>query len=425
MCKLIEIKEDKWLIHIILMLLILSFFYFLQIVSPLRLNNDVIVFLSLADSFINGSGFIYRGMPSHFPQGYPILIAILDYIGMGHSWGFILLNLLFLFVGNIMLFNICHKIYGFNKSISYSIIILSLLSWVFIKHVTLALSDIVFYGLSMASVYVLSIAESNKYRHRCWLYFLGFFLISISIAVRTIGVAILFAFLILKVIKIKNRLLMIDIKYWIILIIFIISSITIMHTEYFNEALIKYSNEGGFLKNILWLLFNRMTEIGKLLTNMPASHLPNVFKSAIQLIGFGGFIALAYIISQQLNKLQLVDYYIITYLSIIMVWPYVDTRFLMPIFPLLICLIVILIKGINYRVYPIFRIIFIIYLTMFIFFGCIALGYSTLISISRDKFPEYYGNNESLKENYKNYFSKKKEVNADKDNEILHLLNRF
>ena len=59
--------------------------YLLQLFTPLRTNTDAISFLEIAASAGDGHGFLIQGEPSHFPPGYPFLVAALDRAGLACS----------------------------------------------------------------------------------------------------------------------------------------------------------------------------------------------------------------------------------------------------------------------------------------------------------------------------------------------------
>ena len=126
----------------------LSILYLAQVASPLRLTPDAVAYLSLADSFLEGQGFLYRGAATHFPPGYPALLALLIYLGMGFSGVFIGTNLIFLALGHTIFFYIAATVFNFKKNTLYIIICVCLLSSVFILNVPFPLSDIMFYRYS-------------------------------------------------------------------------------------------------------------------------------------------------------------------------------------------------------------------------------------------------------------------------------------
>ena len=81
MLSVARIRSDWWCI-------------FVELASPLRLNTDATVFLSLAQSFLEGDGFVFEGRITHFPVGYPLIVATLDRIGIASSATFISVNIL-------------------------------------------------------------------------------------------------------------------------------------------------------------------------------------------------------------------------------------------------------------------------------------------------------------------------------------------
>src|SRR5579862_4317463 len=73
--------------------------YLFQMVTPLRLDADTVVLLSVADSVAHGGGFLIHGRPTVFPPGYPAFVALLQRLGFAHNWVFVGFNVLSLFVG--------------------------------------------------------------------------------------------------------------------------------------------------------------------------------------------------------------------------------------------------------------------------------------------------------------------------------------
>jgi hypothetical protein len=67
------------------LLLLLAICFGLQVFSPLRLNYDAIVLLSMADSATHGYSFLDDGQQTVFPPGYPALLAVLVRVGLAHS----------------------------------------------------------------------------------------------------------------------------------------------------------------------------------------------------------------------------------------------------------------------------------------------------------------------------------------------------
>lgn len=427
-----HIKLIKFIVLIKLVILSLSSIYLMQLISPLRLQNDSIVFLSLSESFINGHGFLYNGLPTHFPPGYPALLSLLDFIGLRYTWIFIATNLVFLFIGNTLLYYISCEKYGINKAYYYLIIVFTLLSWVFIKHVTLPLSDLTFYGLSMVAIGALSYAESAENKYWPLFFLIGILFTFLAVTVRTVGMAI-FAALIFQAFHKKiytDKLLTLN---WIqshiissivlaVAVMFII--ISVININYFGEALQVYHNNGGVLRGTLLLCVDRLSELGGLIVNLPITKIPQKLSPIITLIGLAFLIVLIHSIYGRHDNLFLVDYYIVCYLLIIFFWPYKDPRFWLPIVPLLICQVAIIVQKVN-----ISRLLtsgFCAYLIIYSLIGMAALGYSTRISLAGVRFPDFYTEDESLRNAYRIFFAKEEQAKELPVNEeALHLLRRF
>lgn len=423
--------HNNWLRLLQLIIAGLSFVYILQSFSLLRLNTDAVIFLSLADSFVKGHGLVYHGLPTHFPPGYPVLIALLDFCRFCNSSGLILLNIAFFAAGNIVLYYISLNLFCFKKADSFIIIIITLLSYIFIKHITLPLSDIVFYGFSMTAIGVFSLIENKENRHRLILIIIGIILTGLAIITRTIGLAIIIALVLYLVNNkfIKNRYFFNISKAHIILAIIsavttiLLLSILITNTMYFNEALQKYNKGGGILKGILWLWEVRIKELGELGINFPIHKFPSDIRIVFPLFGLIILGTVIYAIFHRINNYRFVDYYIVTYVFILLFWPYADARFWLPITPLMICLIGNTIGKISHEN---IRKAFTVYLLIFMIIGFGELYHSTRITFAGNRFPEYYGDDERLRETYRTFLSLNNTKRKDCIyNECLYLLKRY
>ena len=126
--------------------MLLTATYLLQMLSPLRLNTDAIVFLTLGESAASSHGFLFRGHSTHFPSGYPMMLAGLDCARLGASWAFVGLNCLFTGAVVFSSYALYRRAFGLSGQIAESLCALVLLCWILIKHVTLPTSDVAFCG---------------------------------------------------------------------------------------------------------------------------------------------------------------------------------------------------------------------------------------------------------------------------------------
>lgn len=173
------------------LLLLLAICFVLQAFSPLRLNTDAIVLLSMGDSTAHGGGFLDSGQKTVFPPGYPALLAILLRLGIAHSWVLVGLNLVFLSLGLFAAYSLLIRQFFEDRALVLVICSFFLLSYVVVKHFTIPLTDVPFFCCSMCCLAVMSHTanvDSN------WLFGMlagtAWLLAFAAITVRTIGVAL-------------------------------------------------------------------------------------------------------------------------------------------------------------------------------------------------------------------------------------------
>lgn len=164
-------------------LLLIGCFYLAQLASPLRLNTDAIYFLSLSQSFLEGQGFVINGKAFRFPAGYPLILAALDRIGIASSAAFISVNLLFVGTGIISLKFLLRGLFGLSSRKILAIICMTLLSFVFIKHITIPLSDPPYFGISLLCLWMASSIRGHEGAPR-------FFLLAGTVIAATAAIAI-------------------------------------------------------------------------------------------------------------------------------------------------------------------------------------------------------------------------------------------
>ena len=142
--------------------------YLLQMLSPLRLNTDAIVFLTLGESAASGHGLLFRGRSTHFPFGYPMMLAGLDCARLGASWAFIGLNCLLAGAAVFSSYSLYRRAFGLSGQIAEFLCALLLLCWILIKHVTLPTSDVAFLGWTFLALLACNQAEGTRSSKRGW-----------------------------------------------------------------------------------------------------------------------------------------------------------------------------------------------------------------------------------------------------------------
>ena len=135
---------------------------------------------------------MFGGQKTLFPPGYPLLLAILMRIGLAHSWAIIVLNLFFLSVGLYAAYSLLIREFFEDKAVVLLICSFFLLSYVVVKHSTIPLTDVPFFGCSMCCLAVMSQTAKAKLSNRfVVLSILACILVVGALLIRRVGVALL------------------------------------------------------------------------------------------------------------------------------------------------------------------------------------------------------------------------------------------
>lgn len=375
-------------------LIALTVIYCLQILSPLRLDTDAVTYLSLSESALAGKGFVYQGEATHFPVGFPLIIVGLDLLGIANSYSFVSLNIFFLSIGIVASDSIFRQNFGIKPRVSMLLCCLTLLSYVFIKHTTIPVSDIPYFGVSMLCLSLLGWFERSRSQNQYQTILLAIGLALMAISIRTIGVALLPALLwaVLKnkgLIKFsptvyRGRNFLVIATSTILLLGFLVS-----RTSYFHEATTIYASTGlsqAVIYNVSYIL----KAWGEIAINIPASKSFWLLKLLYPLMGALVFVLVLRGLWLRRQVFGTVEIYILGFIFILFVWPYYGVRLWLPIVPLLMGLVTLACQQQFKR----FRLkwVAILYLGIFAILGTGALGYSTRITFAGSKFPEVYGN---------------------------------
>lgn len=406
----------------------LSVIYCLQILSPLRLDTDAVTYLSLSESALSGKGFNYQGENTHFPVGFPLIIMGLNLFGIASSYSFVGLNIAFLGVGIATSYSIFCFDFSFKRWVSMLLCCLTLLSYVFVKHTTIPLSDIPYFGVSMLCLLLLSRFERSRSIQQYQSIALATGLALLAISIRTIGVALIPAILwtILRKRLVRLPPLVFRRRKFIVIfsLIVLLLGFLVSRTSYFHEATAIYAST-SFPQAVIYNLSCLLKAWGVIAINIPASKSP-WFLDPIYF--FVGAVVLAFGLQGLWLRRQnfgAVEIYTLAFTFILLAWPYYGPRLWLPIVPLVMGLVTLGCQQHFKR--PKLRQAIVLYLTLFSILGIGALGYSTRISLAGPKFPKLYGDGTySQTYQYALNSSNRRPGETDKlHHEVLHLLRRY
>ena len=367
--------------------------YSAQIVTPLRLHPDTVVLLSVADSAAHGGGFLIKGRPTVFPPGYPALVAFLQKFGLAHNWVLVAFNTVSFIVG---LWAVSHLLMlrMFNNIVPVlNVCLVSSLSLVFIKYVSIPLTDSAFFGLAMCSLALVESASHLSFGRRFWwLILASWVLAAAALTMRRVGLALIPA-LLWSILCHKDFQIYISSRFHKIVAILgigcagAVTAWIVMETSTLRDRQAVLA--GRHFSDVLGqILIFRIKELTAITLNVPPPVLPPTLRPV------GLFLAALFLVliltgvSIQRN-VHPTTVFLFSYFLIVFTWPFYDPRFWLPVIPLIMAYAGLAIQHVVIR-HQWFKIFVRCYVATFALIGTIALGWSTMVTFSGSRFPDTY-----------------------------------
>ena len=403
--------------------------YIVQCATPLRLINDGIDYLMQASSALDGHGFLFHGVRSMRPPGYPAMIFLLARLSLGTSWAIVALNCALLALGCCASYFVLLRSFEFSTSVSKLICLLTLLSYLMVRSVTYPLSDISYFGLSVPCLLLLLKAEAEPAARR-WRFLLPLLaLIVICIEVRTIGIVLLPAFLWAAIGGMegsprmypflrRHRLITIS---GVILLLIVVADV-FFHSRYMQFNLPIFLKR-GIVRSITANIGYHTAEWGEMMINAPLSKLPAVLMLPVRFVG--GFAIVLWLVGMwtRRRRIDSVLPYVIGGACIVFVYPWFDTRLWLPFVPFLMAYMLLGLRQMFSS--RLLRPLLVAYCTCFVLLGIVALGFSTRQTFAGSRFADTYGDG-NFRATYKLALRGTQPVGDDKiDPDALYLLRRF
>jgi hypothetical protein len=368
--------DRPWALRMLIAAIVaLSVIYVLQAFTPLRVTNDSREFLVLGAQLADGGGFPSQSL---FPPGMPILVAGLDVAGLARSWGFVMLNLVFLAAGLVAVATILRRDLAYSISGVLAISAITLLAFEIARSVAHPMTEIPFFGLSMVA---LALASAARRRENLWLLAAAAVLVVAACAVRTFGVALVPA-LIAALPRRRDRLIALP----AIAALGAAGLAVIGPRRYVSEAFDQWRE--GPLGEARRHIVETVSLVGEVALNAPSTRVPDSLEHVYPLAGLIVLVPLIVGAWAVARRAPVVSTYLAASAGVLFLWPFSDTRFLAPLAPLLVASVV---EGIQRLPFPRLRPVALAWASLFVVFGVVALAGTTRISFSGDTFPERYG----------------------------------
>jgi len=400
----------------------------LNIFTPLRLITDGIRYLNIVEYFKGGLGNSSIAARDVLPHGYPWLLFLFDKLHLPFPATITAINIACVLLSCYLLTKLLPVD---HKLVFYSLV---LLSFVNIKHFTMPVSDQVFTVLFVAAIYW----WSKFFAGRPYSVIPALIFTAAAVYVRTAGIAIFPGIVFYLIYNSRAKLRANKILAVGVIVLFVAAVALFIIKFPFFEAKIGYISQlnlGAMItqpSSIPARLELHFKELGEVTLNVPYSKLAGLIKTggfdtAQYLLLVLGAIAL-YISARAIAKLKLAGtltfWVFLIYLAMIFLWPFYDTRFLIPVIPVFICLLyTYLVKLVKSQYAGIIPVI------IYVLLGLLSLIYSDAISLNKSFFLNHYGADPGLTEKYRVHFDNQSKgikpvYNINADN-ILFLLENY
>ena len=429
----------RWLV--VGCLCLLSVGYLLQIFSPLRINTDSYRLLSMAVSAYQGQGYLVDGHTDQYPLAYPFVVKTLLQTDMASSMVIVILNLLCLFVGILAFYASIRTWHGSVRAMLPLAFVLS--SWVMVKHVTLPITELLYFGLSLLSLFFVMVFLYKDGHRKWWFLAIASVISYFALLTRTAGIT-LFPVLMLTAVLHKDntpyiarfftlRRCILAVVYttailfcvWLLLHRTSWYALQFTRPDSYWQAMLALLGRGTLAEFFFQNINYRILEFGEVFTNFPSNKAPQ-FLPVVYLVGAVSWCVVLFGVWLLLRTKSYLPFvlYFLTYSALMLMWPYYDPRFWLPLLPVLAFLFLTGSDSFVCRM-PATQYALRCYMLGFVFLGFVALYFSSKISLSGTEFSELYGDGTG-RMTYRLAFKNGKSVDMQKiDEGQLQLLRIF
>jgi hypothetical protein len=368
----------------------LAALYLLQIVTPLRLDTDSVHYFLTAIGLADHT-------PAHaaaYPLGYPTILAILDRTGHGSPHWIVAVNCVFLGLGMAAVWWMAR-----DRAISIRrwTLALTLLSVPVVRSIAMPHPEAVYFGLTLMAIAAMSGLTTALTGRNLWMLGVAVALsaaaVTLKLAAFSLVPPLLWSALRVTTSVKGSRSNRIALSAVVLCAILVLVGLAVAVSD--NGTLLRYFVEsaekstGPVTVHAGKRLVATLRALGELTINLPLRHfmwlnpwLPvlGVATAALFLLAF-----------TRMRWRSTTLIYLVTYVMVLVVWPYYTSRHWMPIVPLLVLHTVTAVHSIPKGMAA--RIALRSYVFWFIATGAAALAFTTRISLAGENFRSRYGTN--------------------------------
>jgi hypothetical protein len=403
--------------------------YLLNCFAPLRIHFDSIRYFNLRDCMAGICAPDSPGASDYLPYGYTANLFVLSKLGLLHSFVIVLTNILFLLGGLYFV-----RKMAVTPAQGPLFFLLVLFNWTIIKFATHPLSEMQYIFFSFAGLYAFHEFRKKK---KFGYFLLALIVCFLAMLTRTIGIALFPALFLgladtyqkeIRNLIVKNRRMA-----WAVLFL-LVAGIALVGIFYKELGIGHYTQAatGSVQKGIVaYLLQNlqfHLLETAEVMLNIPSNKVfdyvnPSLGKAAFMAIGVIFWAWTLYVLFLKRKGLPFfLRMYLLFYFIIIFNWPYYDPRFLVPVLPLMMLVLMqvpvnktgLLKWGGN------------LFIAVYILLGAFAVAYSTYISFKKEAFSKSHARGVYRNEYETHFFGKPQSDTATHiDKNVLNILNKY
>lgn len=334
--------------------------------QKLNLGGDNASYYILAKSISSGQGYSNIHFPTpipntHFPPGYPLILAAFMVVGLGSITALKIITGLFLWGSLLLFYKLCNQFVASPLLAAFTAFLV-LINYQVLYYSTIMMSEIPFLFFTLLAIWLFLKLDGQKNWQKLPIFYFFVLVLAFTFHLRTIGIALVLGLMLGWVFsKQWQKALAASTGFVLLSLPWFLRNANIKGSSYVQQLFMKnpYKPEEGLMFPSDW--FTRIFENAKRYAGIevPYTFFPEItvayYGEGVQYYYFLGIPVLALMVFGWFqishHKTMLTAYLAATF-SILLLWPEVwfGPRFMLPIFPLMALLVVLGTKGLLEKI---------------------------------------------------------------------------